>query len=372
MTIDPCNTDVKHGFSRTVAKQYSVNAALVLRYISYRLNHSKNEFDGKFWYYDTIDNIAKHFPYLKRTAVYDALRSLTTKEGLLTTGNYNKKGYDRTMWYAFKNKAASEMAEKSVIHFKVQDACLLDVAKAVLLANLRYHINHMKETTSSYCLHPMSPTELADVLPYSRATIQRKLKDLVEADGELVSETDLDGRNPSKYGFIGEVAYSEELGGFVANTCKNANETTERLPQTRIGNIEGAKPDLYASTSNKEGANPDNYTTLIDNPLKETVGKNTIEKKSAGLRLGAFSTQFSSPESTSCKESSSFRDRSGNEFCEAIVDDIPKHPISASPDFVPGQFCVDSSQRSSLASPTPCPCSDQGLAPSSSSPQYYR
>ena len=74
---DPWNTEIKHGFSRKVAKKYGVNAAIVLRYLSYKIHHSKNERDGKLWYYGTVDEMTKCFPYLTRNAVYEAIKRLT-------------------------------------------------------------------------------------------------------------------------------------------------------------------------------------------------------------------------------------------------------------------------------------------------------
>jgi hypothetical protein len=198
-------TKVTHCFSRNIAKEYGVNAALVFGYISHKIHTSKNIVNGKHWYYATVDQIAQVYPYLKRTAVYEALRSLTSDNGLLIAGCYNKKSYDRTTWYAFRTKEVAKLAEISPIYFKVLDAVHYDVAKAVLLSNLRYWIDENRKTNPGYNLHAMSPTQLADMLPFSKATIQRKLRELVEVEGELASVAALDGRDPALYGFLEEV-----------------------------------------------------------------------------------------------------------------------------------------------------------------------
>ena len=317
MKQDPCNTEVKHGFSRTVAKRYGVNAAIVLGYLSYKIHHSQNERDGKKWYYGTLDEITKAFPYLKRSAVYEALKQLTGECGVLITGIYNKKKYDRTTWYAFKNKAASELAERSVIYYKVQDAALLDVAKAVLLGNLRYLIDKNKHKNPNNSLHPMSPTELADVLPFSRATIQRKLKELVEADGELVSVTALDGRDPSRYGFADDVEWNEDFATFRAKTFVIPSKTDERPPQPRINNLAGSEPNQSASSPNAEGSNPDNYTTLVDNPLKEPFRRFHCQASEPLLRRGSDSSHLSLL-AKQLDQSPAFNDTALNDFSEQI------------------------------------------------------
>jgi hypothetical protein len=201
-----------HSFSRSVAKKYGVNAALVFGYISKKIHASKNMVGGKQWYYATVKDIAKQYPYLKPTTVYNALCGLTGGDGLLVTGCYNKKGYDRTVWYAFRTGEAGRIADRRPIYFGVEEAIRYDVAKAVLLSNLRYWIGENRKECPNYQLHPMSPTQLADLLPYSKATIQRKLNELVNVDGELVSVAALDSRDPAKYGFVGEVWLEVQFG----------------------------------------------------------------------------------------------------------------------------------------------------------------
>jgi len=72
-----------HSFSRTIAEKYDYTAALVLGYIGFRIGLSSNEREGKRWFYDTLDEITKHYPYLGRSAVYEAIKRLTRKGGPL-------------------------------------------------------------------------------------------------------------------------------------------------------------------------------------------------------------------------------------------------------------------------------------------------
>jgi hypothetical protein len=324
--IDPWNTEVKHGFSRAVAKKYGVNAALVLNYLAYKIDKSKHEHDGKVWYFDTVDNIAKKYPYLRRSAVYAALKALTAEDGLLVTGNYNKKHYDRTTWYAFKNKAAAKMVATTAIFFRIQDAMELGVTKAVLLNNLRYWINENRKEKPGYNLHAMSPTELADCLPFSRATIQRKLKELVEKDRELVSVTPLDGRDPAQYGFLDEVKLRFDFGIAGPKNCGKAKETANQPPHFGTVKIASSKPNPCASTPNTEGPELNDNTTLIDNSLKETLGKDLLKRPEPVLRPGSASSFSHSLLSASGQESTSHQDEAGNKFCEVIDRSVLHEP----------------------------------------------
>jgi hypothetical protein len=288
---DPYNTDIKHSFSRVVAKKYGVNAAIIFGYLSNRIRHSKNERDGKAWYYDSIDQVLTQFPYLKRSAVYQAIKCLTATDGLLITGNYNKKGYDRTHWYAFSSKKASTLAEQRLAYFKVEDACWLDVTKAVLLENIRYNIQENKKTNPGYCLHPMSPTELARILPFSPATIKRKLNELVEKDHELTSVTDLDSREPSKYGIRGEVTYNLDVDIVKPKKWKNPNKTAETPAHAQTGVMGGSNPNMSGSNPNADGSKPNDYT-ILEFPLKETVKKNLLEGETSRSDVSGDSKTF--------------------------------------------------------------------------------
>ena len=159
-----------HSFSRTFAAKYGVNAALVLGYIGFRIGLSKNERAGKSWYYDTLDTIAQHYPYLGRSAIYDAIQRLTQTDGPLIVGNYNKRKGDRTNWYAFRDEDAAQLLKKKPLYFKVGDAELYGVPAAVLLNNLAYHINKKRKETPGFRIQALSASKLANVLPFSRST----------------------------------------------------------------------------------------------------------------------------------------------------------------------------------------------------------
>jgi hypothetical protein len=60
--------------------------------------------EGHCWIYYTLIGFTKFHPYLKKGQV-ERILSKCIDAGLLLTGNYNKKKYDRTKWYAMTMKA---------------------------------------------------------------------------------------------------------------------------------------------------------------------------------------------------------------------------------------------------------------------------
>lgn len=96
-----------HFFDTDVAKQYGVNAAVLLYHISYWIKHNEangtNYYDGNFWTYNSTRAFAELFPYMSERQISTALSKLID-DGVIITGNYNKSAYDRTMWYALTQK----------------------------------------------------------------------------------------------------------------------------------------------------------------------------------------------------------------------------------------------------------------------------
>ena len=100
-------TTLHHGFNPYVAKEYGLEEAILIHHFQHwiQINYdgNRNERDGRFWTYQTLEDIALNFPYLNRDKVKRIISSLVEK-GVIIKGNYNKNKYDRTVWYSFYNQ----------------------------------------------------------------------------------------------------------------------------------------------------------------------------------------------------------------------------------------------------------------------------
>jgi hypothetical protein len=98
---------VNHSFNIELAKQFGVNAAIILENIIFWIAKNKannhNLFDGRYWVYNSVRAWNELFPYLTRRKIQLALNRLE-KNGVLLTGNYNKMKADRTKWYTLTDK----------------------------------------------------------------------------------------------------------------------------------------------------------------------------------------------------------------------------------------------------------------------------
>jgi len=94
-----------HSFDINLAKQYGIEEAIIIHHfqhwVAINKRMGKHLIDGKTWTYQTQNWITAHFPYFKnRYKIIRVIDGLVEK-GILIKGNFNKKKFDRTVWYAF-------------------------------------------------------------------------------------------------------------------------------------------------------------------------------------------------------------------------------------------------------------------------------
>jgi len=99
---------MQHSFNIGIASDCGIEAAVLLNNIIFWCEKNRaneeNYFDGRYWTYNTISAWQELFKYMKPKTVRSSLEKLR-ETGYVITGNFNKKGYDRTLWYAPTGKA---------------------------------------------------------------------------------------------------------------------------------------------------------------------------------------------------------------------------------------------------------------------------
>jgi hypothetical protein len=98
---------MEFSFNVEFANRYGIDEAIMIKSFQFwiRLNKANgNNFnDGKYWTYNTNKSLALYFSFWSEKQVRRIIESLVDK-GILLKGNYNKIGYDRTIWYAFTDE----------------------------------------------------------------------------------------------------------------------------------------------------------------------------------------------------------------------------------------------------------------------------
>lgn len=118
-----------HSFNVELAQKYGVFEAILIHHfqfwISYNKNKGSNLKEGKTWTFQTRKEMAALFPYFDENQVRRLCEKLVL-DGVLETNNFNKKGFDRTLWYAFVNEEQMIGNSKK---FHERQNCQMDKAK---------------------------------------------------------------------------------------------------------------------------------------------------------------------------------------------------------------------------------------------------
>lgn len=96
-----------YSFNKEIAERYGVAEAVLLRHLGYWIlkneTAGRNFHDGRYWTYNSAAAFAERFPFWSRDKIKRLIRKLRDR-GAIITGNYNKKAFDRTGWYALPDE----------------------------------------------------------------------------------------------------------------------------------------------------------------------------------------------------------------------------------------------------------------------------
>jgi hypothetical protein len=105
---------LSHAFNVELATKYGIDEAILIAHFQYwiNLNHrtNKNKIEGRTWTFQTRKDIAAHFPYWDENKVKRLVARLL-KLKVILIGNFNKKSFDKTNWYAFVDQKMFTMDE---------------------------------------------------------------------------------------------------------------------------------------------------------------------------------------------------------------------------------------------------------------------
>lgn len=99
---------------KDLATAIGLNEAIIINQIHYWIQKNKDERhfkDGKYWMYETYEGWHEQIPFLSIPTIKRAMKSLK-QEGLVETQNFNKKNWDRTVWYSVNYEKIDEIVDK--------------------------------------------------------------------------------------------------------------------------------------------------------------------------------------------------------------------------------------------------------------------
>lgn len=113
-----------NSFDTRVATEFGVNAAVLLRNIGFwvekNASNGRNLHDGRYWTYNSQSAFERQFPYMSRQNIRTALDRLE-RGGMIESGCFNKRPYDRTKWYTLTRDGAAACGLSSLLPAIVQN-----------------------------------------------------------------------------------------------------------------------------------------------------------------------------------------------------------------------------------------------------------
>lgn len=115
------NLNTHHSFNRSIAKELGINSAIILENMMFWLEKNKannsNYYEGKYWTFNSISAYGEIFDYLTERQIRYSLDKLEEK-GIIETGNFNKKGFDKTKWYTITDYGYSFIQNVQMVYTK--------------------------------------------------------------------------------------------------------------------------------------------------------------------------------------------------------------------------------------------------------------
>lgn len=153
-------------FDTDLACKYGQNEAVILANIVFWIKYNKangtNHHDGHYWTWNSCRAWAELFPFWSAKQVRRILASLVS-QGVLIRGNYNKKRYDRTFWYALADEEAFVGVDKNPVP-KRANGCAQTVTPIPLINSDNKHKKEPQKVQASLA----RPSNLNKIAPNSK------------------------------------------------------------------------------------------------------------------------------------------------------------------------------------------------------------
>ena len=106
---------MNYHFNIEHAKKYGVNESIMINNFKYWILKNKaNEtmfMENRTWTYNSVQAYTSLFPFWSKGQISRTINSLV-EQNVIIVGSFNKKKYDRTKWYAFRDEASFLNIEK--------------------------------------------------------------------------------------------------------------------------------------------------------------------------------------------------------------------------------------------------------------------
>jgi hypothetical protein len=190
-----------HAFDVHLATEYGIKEAIIIHHFQYWIEINqrlkRNRHEGRTWSYQTLDEIAAHFPYLSKSSVFDIIEKLCRGKGrksqkdeldfepVLMKGNFNKTAYDQTIWYAFINEEMfTKLGSANIVEGKSQN---YDCEIPIPIPDTKPDTRNNKPSASKesvVCFSHLIEFASLPITPYQKETLHNRHSDYSDEDFE--------------------------------------------------------------------------------------------------------------------------------------------------------------------------------------------
>ena len=252
-----------------LATMLGLNEAIVIQQIHYWLGinqkNGTNFKEGRYWTFNSMKKWHDEaFPFLGMDALRRAFKNLEEK-GLLITGNFNKKGYDRTKWYTIDYQVLYSM-------------CCNDS----LGQNAPIHCGKMPQSNRAKCTNAIGQNAPTNTRDYTEINTEIKPP---PAGVEVKHEKEISLLKD----FLGN-SYCSEYGmriiNLLVNKGKDIDYLKEKIRLTESKNLKSKEGYLYKAIEGdfKETSQAAKKKNGFSN-FDETISKYTQEELEEKIRL---------------------------------------------------------------------------------------
>lgn len=97
-----------------LALEIGFNESLLLLQLEFLIAISNLEKEGQRWTYQSVTDLGKMFPFWSRAKINRVIKRLENR-GLINVGNFNRKKYDKTRWFAINIGEAEKLESIKVV-----------------------------------------------------------------------------------------------------------------------------------------------------------------------------------------------------------------------------------------------------------------
>lgn len=118
---------MNHGFNVDIAMICGVHGAIIFDHLWFWVQKNRadgrNQIEGRYWTFVTYRELQEKFPYMTTMQIRNAVKKLI-ESGLILTGCFNAKGYDRTTWYTVSDRGAAICSNQQMHLLESTNGCV--------------------------------------------------------------------------------------------------------------------------------------------------------------------------------------------------------------------------------------------------------